>query len=376
MLKILHISDTHLGRQFPYLKEKGPDYRFLLIRTFERAVNLAQQEKVALFLISGDLFDNNRVYGSTIGRVMNAFQRLEKAGIRTCILPGAHDAFVEDSIYVSIQLPRNVTLFTPKNKQRTFEDLDTTVYGLVSEDNSVDISSLQGFSPSQKSKYQIGMVYCTYENEVKPDNRIATISSNDIAKSGLDYLALGHYHSFRNVSSGNTVACYPGSTEMLDSNQESSGNAVKVILEEGKRAEINTIRIGTKSFESMVIDVSQVNSDGNIQGLIMEKASPNLILEVTLAGERDINFDLDCRRIENNLGDRFYKLLVLDNTSLNLNILKSQDYPERTVIGRFLKIIEEKIENTTNEEEKSAYKKALHLGFSLLQGRLGVTGDN
>ena len=84
MVQLLHTGDVHLGRQFPSLRSKAGEYRNQLVRTFEKIVDLADSEKVSLLLISGDLFDTNRVYGLTIGRVLSAFRKLEASGIRCC----------------------------------------------------------------------------------------------------------------------------------------------------------------------------------------------------------------------------------------------------------------------------------------------------
>jgi DNA repair exonuclease SbcCD nuclease subunit len=88
MIKILHTADVHLGREFPLLREKGTEHRNQLLKTFERIIDLAINEKVSLLLIAGDLFDTNDVYGITIGKVLAALEKLQGKNIPVCILPG------------------------------------------------------------------------------------------------------------------------------------------------------------------------------------------------------------------------------------------------------------------------------------------------
>jgi len=48
MIKILHTADMHLGREFPFLGDKGKEHRNQLLRTFEKIVDLAISENVSL----------------------------------------------------------------------------------------------------------------------------------------------------------------------------------------------------------------------------------------------------------------------------------------------------------------------------------------
>lgn len=137
MIKILHTADIHLGREFPFLREKGREHRNQLLGTFERIVDLAIGENVSLFLIAGDLFDTNSVHGIVIGKVLAAFKKLEDKGIPVCILPGTHDAYDDDSIYRFLSFPPSVTVLTPDNEKKVYEGLDLTVYGRAFDDKLI-----------------------------------------------------------------------------------------------------------------------------------------------------------------------------------------------------------------------------------------------
>ncbi len=200
MVRLLHTADVHLGGQFPSLRSKAGEYRSQLVRTFEKIAELAASEKVALLLIAGDLFDTNRVYGLTIGRVLSTFRKLETSGIRVCIIPGTHDAYSENSLYRSLRFPQNVTVFTPEHSQQTYEDLDLTVYGMVAESESWGKSPLQGLSLVQKSKFHIGMAHCSIKRPGIIESEAMILDKDEIASSGLDYLALGHWHSFFSIA--------------------------------------------------------------------------------------------------------------------------------------------------------------------------------
>ena len=372
MVRLLHTADAHLGRQFPSLGEKAGEYRHQLLRTFEKIVDLAVTERVSLLLISGDLFDTNRLYGLTIGRVLASFRKLETSGIRVCIIPGTHDTYSEDSLYRSLDLPQNVTLFTPEHSQQTFEDLDLTVYGMVSQSGSWGESPFKNLSLAQRSKFHIGMAHCSVKRPGMVDSDAMLLDTKEIADSGLDYLALGHWHSFQDFSQGATAACYSGSPEPVDIDQKGAGNVVWITLEEKGRVEFQPVRVGTKKCESVMVDVTPLDSIAGIARLVEARADPNLILEVTLSGLSRIDYDLDCREIEDMLREKFFHLRVVDKSSPKLEEVKSLNYPEKTVVGRFLRIMEEKIAAASTQEGKSLCEEALRLGFALLQGRSEV----
>lgn len=369
MIRILHTADVHLGRRFPFLRGKGSEYRNQLLRTFEKIVDLAISEDVSLLLIAGDLFDTNRVHGITIGKVLSAFRKLEAPAIRVCILPGTHDAYDNDSVYRFVQFPPNVVVFTPEHSQETYKNLNLTVYGRVLDGKLLGKSPIKELPLTEQSEFHIGMAHCSVKRPGVIENEAMILDESEIAGSGLDYLALGHWHSFQDMSQGNTKACYCGSPEPIDMDQRGAGNVSMVTIHEKNNVQVTPVRVGTKKCEAITIDVGPIKSIGGIMEMIETKADPNLILEVALTGLSGTDYDLNPREIEEGLGERFFHLRVRDNSHPKLGEVKLQNFPEETVTGRFLRIIEKRIATASNEEDKLLYEEVLKVGFALLQGR-------
>ncbi|MBI4187537.1 MAG: DNA repair exonuclease [Chloroflexi bacterium] len=370
MIKVLHTADVHLGRQFPFLRAKGGEYRSQLLRTFEKIVDLAVSENVSLLLIAGDLFDTNRVHGITIGKVESAFKKLEAAGIRVCILPGTHDPYYDDSsIYRFVRFPPNVAVFTLQHGQQTYEDLNLTVYGTPFDGKSSCSSPLKELTLASGSEFHIGMAHCSVRRPGLIESDDMLLDEGEIASSGLDYLALGHWHSFQDLSQGNTKACYCGSPEPLEMDQKGAGTVSLVTIHQKNNVEVAPVRVGTKKFEAMMLDVSPIESIGGLIGMIEAKADPNLILEVALTGLSGMAYSVNPREIEEALAEQFFHLRILDKSHPKLDEVKAESYPEETVMGRFLRIIERRAAAASDEEEKLLYGEALKLGVALLQGR-------
>lgn len=372
MIKILHTADVHLGREFPFLGDRGKEHRNQLLRTFEKIVDLAISENVSLLLIAGDLFDTNRVHGIIIGKVRAAFRKLENKGIPVCILPGTHDVYNEDSIYRFVGFPSNVTVFTPEHDKEIFDGLDLTVYGKAFEDKVSGESPIRGLSIVEESNFHIGMAHCSIRIKGRIEKDTMILDRKEIANSGFDYLALGHWHSFEDFSQGNTKAFYCGSPEPISMDQKGAGNVAIVAIHGKGNVTVEPVQVGTKRLEAIIIDVSSAKSDDPIIEMIEAKADRTLILEATLAGLCSMDYDLNSQQIEDQLGGQFFCLRVLDKSHPKLEEVWSENIPEETVAGKYIKMMQHRIASASSEEDKEIYEEALKLGVAMLQGRMQV----
>lgn len=371
MLKVIHTADIHLGREFPILREKGREHRNQLLATFDHIVDLAINANVPIILIAGDLFDTNRVYGVITGRVLAAFERLKEKGIQVCILPGTHDAYSEDSIYRFLHFPANVTVFTPQLHHKTYEELDLTVYGKAFDGKSFGQSPLQGICLIEKSKFHIGMAHCSIKIEGHVEKDATILDTKEIASSGLDYLALGHWHSFQDLSQGNVKAFYSGSPEPVYMDQKGAGYVALVTIHEKGNVRVDPLHVGSKKFDAVTIDVGKVKSIEDIIRIIAPRADSSLILQATLVGLSGVDLNVNPLEIEDQLQDRFFVFRVIDKSHPGLEEIRVENFPEETVSGRFVRIMQHKIAGA-GENDKELYEEALKLGIALLRGNLQV----
>ncbi len=372
MIKILHTADVHLGREFPFLREKGREHRNQLVRTFERVIDLAINEKVSILLIAGDLFDTNHVYGIIIGKVLAAFEKLEDQGIPVCILPGTHDVYNDDSIYRFLHFPPNVTVLTPDIERKVYAGLDLTVYGKPFDDKLIGESAVRGLTIVKESSFHVGMAHCSIKTKgfIEKDSMI--LDRSEIANCGFDYLALGHWHSFQDFSQGDTKAFYCGSPEPISVDQKAAGNAALVAIYEKGHVTVEPVRVGTRIIDAMDINVGSAKSVDSIIQMIEARANPDLILEVTLAGLCGMDYDLNAQEIEEQLAGQFFCLRVEDESHPKLEEVSSETIPEETVAGKFVRMMQQRIASAGSEKDRDIYGEALKLGFAVLQGRMQV----
>jgi DNA repair exonuclease SbcCD nuclease subunit len=81
-MKILHVSDAHLGRAQYHLPEREEDY----FKAFEEALRFGKSADVVL--VTGDLFDTRRPSNKTLLRFVEA---VEAAGVVLYAIGGNHD---------------------------------------------------------------------------------------------------------------------------------------------------------------------------------------------------------------------------------------------------------------------------------------------
>lgn len=205
-LRIVHTSDVHL----PPRSASDSDSSSIEETAFIQIVDHVLEEKADALLIAGDLFDSNRVGEDEFGFIETQLRRLS---CPVALIPGNHDCFDEQSIYRRFDFrtvgPHVHPLTAEEGEIIRLPDLELTVWGKGLVEHEPANRPMAGLSDPDPGHWFVGMAH----GFVVPDRRelrSSLITPDEIADSGLDYLALGHIHVFRDVSEGPTRACYPG----------------------------------------------------------------------------------------------------------------------------------------------------------------------
>jgi DNA repair exonuclease SbcCD nuclease subunit len=362
-VKILHTSDLQLDAPFTFLGEKGQHHRQQLLETFNAIVDIAGGEGYDMLLIAGDLFDSNRPLQSTLDHVSSTLARL---AIPVCIIPGNHDCYNEKSIYRRADFPPNVTIFTDEITRVEFSDLNCTVYGNAITQKDSKESPLKNIQAKEGQGWQVALAHGNLvvgatKNPPRP------ITLEEIADSGMDYIALGDWHGFADYSQGTVRATYSGSPEPMAFNQEQAGYVADVTLEDG-RVEVEKRRVGRFHTRREEINVTG-RDQAALEALLMEHEDPDLMLEVDLIGLHEIGTLIDPVDLEKVLSDRVYALRIQDQAHMQLQDLSIDEFPEEHIIGKFVNIMSQRISAAQNEAEISNLQRALQIGVALLQGK-------
>lgn len=363
-MKLLHTSDVQLDAPFTFLGEQGQTHRKQLRETFAEIVRIAERGNYQALLIAGDLFDSNRPSQTTTDYVVN---QLRQISIPVCILPGNHDCYEAGSVYRKTGFPNNVTVFTDALGVKVFPDLNLTVYGKAVLRRDSKDGPLKGLRPTEATRWHVGMAHGNVlvggvENPSRP------IGLEEIADCGMNYVALGDWHSFAEYSQGDVRAVYSGSPEPMSFDNKSAGFVASVSLEEGG-VQFEKIRVGRISSDQIELNISRMN-EMEIIKVLAERADPLLMLEVTLTGLLDVGSVIASDRIEHGLSPQFYYIRCRDQTHPQLENISPTDYPPEHVIGKFIELMKEHLAASEGDEKaRRRAEQALQIGVALLEGK-------
>ena len=387
MLRFIHTADVHLGARHADLGEQAAAQRERQFAAFVAAVDLALAEKVDLFLVAGDLFDSNTQPKRSVERVAAELARLVAAKIRTVIIPGTHDAYDRSSLYRvhdlkalagSTEDDDLVTLLTPDRPSVHLATCDVVVHGPVFATKRAPHSplrDLRGVAGAEGATWQIGMVHGALAIPGKTDGDEVVFSREEVEASGLDYLALGHWHSTQRGKAGTTTWAYAGAPEPVAVTQDGAGKVLLVALDEhaGKRStHVEEREVGKTRFQHLDVDVASLSDQPALVKMIAAKASPDLVIDVRLIGVRLDELDVSADEVEDQLKGSFLRLRVRDVSvpPLTEGVLPSVD----TIPGAFIRDVEGRIAELEAEGSAASVAQASELRDVLRLGRLLLAG--
>ncbi len=206
---VVHSSDLHLD--VPYVAE--PDHDLLWpIRTVLRT---AQAVGADVVLLAGDVFDHVR---QPLSLIDDTARVIADSKLQVVILPGNHDPLTPDSVYRRGGLadPANVKVIGLTEEQALlFPALDLEIWGHAHRDY-YDMSPLRDPRP-RSTRWQIAAAHGHFEpGPLDPDRLYGSwlIQPHEIAATGADYVALGHWNRAVQVSDGPVPAYYSGSPDL------------------------------------------------------------------------------------------------------------------------------------------------------------------
>jgi DNA repair exonuclease SbcCD nuclease subunit len=175
----------------------------------------ARARRADVVLLAGDTFENNQLSAAVLDR---AGQLLAEAGMPIVILPGNHDPALPDSVFVRgglAMIPHVHILGITHEEAVPFAAFDLEIWGHAHRDY-YSMAPLRGPRP-RSTRWQVAMAHGHYEppeTRANPLRPSWVFSDDEIAATGADYLALGHWDRPMQVGNGVVPAFYSGSPEL------------------------------------------------------------------------------------------------------------------------------------------------------------------
>ncbi|MEH2151398.1 exonuclease SbcCD subunit D [Nostoc sp.] len=299
MIKILHLSDIHMGSGFSHgrinpatgLNTRLEDF----VNTLSICIDRALTDTVDMVIFGGDAFPDATPPPYVQQAFASQFRRLMDANIPTVLLVGNHDQHSQGQGGASLNIYR--TLGVPG-----FVVGDTlTTHCIETRNGKVQVITLpwltrstlmtrqetEGLSLAEVNQLLTERLRVVLEGEVRrldpgvPTILLAHLMADNatlgaerflavgkgftlplslLTRPCFDYVALGHVHRHQNLNkSNNPPVIYPGSIERVDFSEEKEDKGyVMLELEQGS-AEWEFCPLTVRTFQTIEVDISKAD---------------------------------------------------------------------------------------------------------------------
>ena len=369
MVKIIHTADIHLESPFSLLDvQKAKIRKNELREIFTSIIRLAEAEKADIMIIAGDLFDSNFVTKETTELLVSLFASVPKC--RFVIAPGNQDYIWGRSPYRKKNFPNNVYIFDKEQITCfSFPEIGVDVYGYAFVSDGYTENPLEKKISLQKSRINVLAAHA----DVGGKSKYCPISVSDIARSGFDYVALGHCHQGGKIqTAGNTYYAYSGCPEGRSFDESGNKGVIIVELEKNSTqlvANFRKHRTCKRRYEKVTVDITGVDSQEALldcvkQAVEKEGFGPDALLRVRLTGQISPEIALYPYKLDAASVGIFY--LEVEDASvplLNCEELKN----DISVRGAFFRELLPMLQSE-NEDERRTAADALRYGLAALDG--------
>lgn len=359
-IKIIHAADLHLDSAFVGLTEKQARQRRQESRELlDRLTARVKLEEAQLVLLSGDLLDSSRVYPETVERLRAALAAME---CPVFISPGNHDFYSPASPYATEKWPDNVHIFREEALAAVeLPELNCVVYGAAFTAPARQGDVLAGFTVPEDGRIHIACLHGVVDGG---DSPYGSISSEEIAGSGLDYLALGHVHQHGGLQrQGATWWAYSGCPEGRGFDEQGERGILTGTVDKGS-VQLSFFPICRRRYHVLEADVT----DRTARQALEEVLSPvpeEDICRVVLTGETG-ETGVELAALEREFAGRCYVLQLRDDTRVAQDIWARAG--EDSLRGLFLQELRRRYDAADPEEQKKI-DLAVRFGLAALDGR-------
>jgi DNA repair exonuclease SbcCD nuclease subunit len=258
-MKLLHTADWQIGMRAAHAGARAADVREARLGAAEEVVALAGRLRADALLLAGDTFEDSDVEPKLVRRVA---ELLARAACPVFILPGNHDPLGPGSIW-SHAAWRDVAAKVRVFSTATPVELGDAVFlpapifsRASSEDPTLAIPRVDG------AKIRIGVAHGSLRGQgFEPAADDFPIAPNAAERAGVDYLALGHWHSTLILPSENAARlAYPGTHETTKFGERMSGRALEVELEAGKPGRVTVHATGRLAWIDRAVELTDDES--------------------------------------------------------------------------------------------------------------------
>ena len=357
-MKLIHCADLHLDSKMEsnLTSEQAATRREELFRSYEHIVEHAAKVGARAILIAGDMFDKAHMKKSVLSRVREQIESHPE--IDFLYLKGNHDNVDFAAAGSGEDLP-NLKMFTPDGWTCYSYD-DVSIYGReLDDDNHRNIATDLVLDAERCNIVMLHGQESGYEGR----DRTHTINLTELKGKNIDYLALGHVHSYKKERLDDRgVYCYPGCPEGRGFDECGKKGFVELTIEDGK-VESTFIESGLRQLHAPEAFVSP---EMNMREVLdsCEKAVAGIekkdLVKLVLTGTRRMDTDIDDERIRQAFSERFFFFKLNDSTRVSIDYESFAH--DKSLKGEFVRLLSEE---DLPEDERA---RIVDLGIKAIMG--------
>lgn len=359
MIRMLHGADLHLDSPFQGLdRDRAIARRGEQRDILRRIAALAIERRADVVLLAGDLFDSQNAYPETVRLLGEVLSGLP---MPVFIAPGNHDRYSPRSAWNSVKLGENVHVFRDESISCVaLEDLGLRVWGSAFTDRYRK-PPLAGFAaPSRGEMLDVMVLHGEVGN---PASNYGAISREDMARTGMDYIALGHIHTASGLCrAGETWYAWPGCPEGRGFDELGQKGIYMLELEKGDcRCEF--VPLNGRRYEIVSVDIT---NEADVLDAVKRALPGNAgrdLYRICLTGETEETPDV--ARLAKALEGQFYALELRDETTIRRDIWEGRR--EDSLKGLFLSRLYDRLESAEEDEERALITQAVRWGLQAME---------
>lgn len=297
MIKILHLSDIHMGSGFSHgrinpstgLNTRLEDF----VNTLSTCIDRAISEPVDLVLFGGDAFPDATPPPYVQEAFASQFRRLVDADIPTVLLVGNHDQHSQGQggaslcIYRTLGVPgfdvgdaiathriqtvngpvqvitlpwltRSTLLTRPETEGLALAEVNELLTQRLDPVLEAEIRRLDPEVPTVLLAHLMADRANLGAERFLAVGKGFTIPLSMLTRPCFDYVALGHVHRHQNLNPSNDPpVIYPGSIERVDFSEEKEDKGYVLVELERGRAQWQFCPLPVRPFQTIEMDVSE-----------------------------------------------------------------------------------------------------------------------
>lgn len=347
-MKIFLTGDNHIG-----LAKKNKDIYENRINVFENMVNEANNEKCDLFVISGDLFEDNNSHKKDLKKVLDLLREFNNTVV---ILPGNHDYYDAESDlwseFNTLQPKYNNVLLLKEYKEYKVKcgDNDVSLLPALCKSNHSkkgenNIGWISDLDFKDDCSFRIGIAHGVVEGEaIDTEGEYFSMSRKELDKMPIDLWLIGHTHvPFPNdltdkLISVNDRIFNAGTHVQTDVNCNTEGNCFIIEIADDKTIKAKKYISGNLFYKRIKINIKPGELKQSLESEL-KKYDKNTIIDLILEGTLENNEYEERKNIIEDVLDSFNENSTYSTVNISRFITKeyiNSNYVETSFSAKLL----------------------------------------